>query len=256
MISTFKETLTSFRDPAYAQVIIGKTSRQVLWYWSRYVIFFALISLLLSIFALTYFSPQFPKIIRDNVPDFDLAIKNGQLKSGMTQPAIWGNSDFVVILNTDGKQSDLDKYKSGILILKDKILAKSEDSQIQPRSLKDFGDWQVDKSGLISWLGGHELIVLLLGSLLAIVIAAVAGGVYWLMQVLMFLFWSGVLWLVAKFQHNPFVYLNCFKLVVYASVLPLIISAFTIISPSPVFSYLGLGLFIFYVVSWYRTLTK
>lgn len=255
VIRTFKETVQSLRDPLYGKTIISRTPKAALWYWTRYLILFAVIPAVIGIFALTYYTPQFPHLLREDLPDFDLTVKNGQASSTLKQPYILGTQDFAIILDTAGKPSSLDQVKSGILILRDQIIAKSSDGHTDSRSLKDLGDFHFDKQTTASWLSQNELTVWVVGVLGIIFIALVIGFFYWLFHVAVFFLLTAVFLIITRIFKRPLPFWDLFKIVIYASVLPLIISAVTAISPNPVIDYLNIGLFVYFVVSWHRSLT-
>lgn len=256
MIKTFRETLRSLKDPDYARIIVSQTPKSALWYWLRYLILFAIIPAIAAVGALTYFTPQFPRLLRNNLPGFNLAVKNGQASSSLAQPYVLGNQDFAFILNTAGKPSDLDHFRSGILVLKTQILAKSTDNHIDSRQVKDLGDFTASTEGLASWLSSNQYLVLFTGMLLILVLGTLIVLFYASFQILTFFLWGLGFWLAGKVFKRTLAYWDCFKIVVYASVLPLIISAITAISPNPIIDYLNIGLFAFYAITWFRYLTK
>ncbi|MBI2587419.1 DUF1189 family protein [Candidatus Amesbacteria bacterium] len=252
MISTFKETLTSLRDPKYFEVIAKKTVKQSLWYWGRYVLFFALVPIILALFTLTYYTPQFPRLAKKYLPEVDLTVKNGLASTSLRQPFIANFEDIVFVIDTTGDSSFLSQ--PGVMITKDKFIFRSPEGDTQTQSLKDLGDFHFDKSAAISWISSHQFQIWLLGLLLIILTAVIFSLFYVSFNILLFLFWAAVLWAISRLRHRKFLFTTGFKIAVHASVLPLIISAVTFISSSQLFFFLNLFLFAFYTISWYRQL--
>lgn len=255
MLSTFKETLTSLRDPKYFEVIAKKTVKKSLWYWGRYVLFFALIPAILAIFTLTYYTPQFPRLAKKYLPEVDLTVKDGLASTSLQQPFIANLDDIIFVIDTIGDSSSLLDIKPGVLFSKDKFIFKSPDGQTQTQSLKDLGDFHFDKPAAVSWISSHQFQIWLLGFSLILPLAVVFSLFYTLFNLSMFIFWAAILWLISKIRRRQFLFTTGFKIAVHASVLPLIISAVTFVSSSQLIFFLNLFLFVFYSVSWYRSLT-
>ncbi|TSC85404.1 MAG: hypothetical protein G01um101416_872 [Microgenomates group bacterium Gr01-1014_16] len=252
VISTFKETLTSLRDPKYFEVIAKKTVKQSLWYWGRYVQLFALIPTVLAIFTLTYYTPQFPRLAKQYLPEADLTVKDGLASTSLQQPFVANLEDVVFIIDTTGDSS---LNKPGVMITKDKFIFRSPEGDTQTQSLKDLGDFHFDKSAATSWISSHQFQIWLLGFLLIVLLAVIFSLSYVSFNILLFLFWAAIMWLISRLRHRKFLFFTGFKIAVHASVLPLIISALTFISSSQLIFFLNLFLFIFYTVSWYHSLT-
>jgi len=151
-----KETVASIKDANYGQVIITKSIKQVLWYWSKYLIFISIIPIIVAIFAFTRYLPESPKFIRDQFPEGKLTVKNHQLSTTVKEPFKTGNQDFSLIIDTGGNPKELDKVTSGILLLKDKAVIKSQDNQIDTQDYKKIPDFSTDKSQLSSWVSKYQ----------------------------------------------------------------------------------------------------
>lgn len=252
MFPSFRETLTSLRDPKYFEAIAKKTVKKSLWYWGRYVLFFALIPIILAIFTLTYYTPQFPRLAQKHLPEVDFTVKDGLASTSLPQPFIANLDEVIFIIDTSGN-STLDK--PGVLITRDKFIFRSPEGDTQTQSLKDLGDFHFDKPAAVSWISAHQFQIWIFGFFLILVLAVIFSLFYVLFSLLMFAFWSAVLWVISNIRHKKFLFSTGFKIAVHASVLPLIISALTFISASGLISLLNLFLFVFYSVSWYRSLT-
>jgi len=252
MISTFKETLSSLRDPKYFEVIAKKTVKQSLWYWSRYVLFFALIPTILAIFTLTYYTPQFPRLAKQYLPEVDFTVKDGLASTSLSQPFVANFEDVVFIIDTTGSST---LNTPGVMITQDKFIFRSPEGDTQTQSLRDLGDFHFDTPAAVAWITSHQFQIWLVGFLVIVLLAVIFSLFYVLFNVLMFLFWAAVLWLVSRLRHRKFLFNTGFKIAVHASVLPLVISALTFMSSSGLIFILNLFLFTFYTISWYRSLT-
>ena len=251
MLTTLKETWASLQDLKYGEKIVVKTVRQCIWYWSQYFIVLALITWILIIAVVTYFTPQLSKIVNDKLPDVDIAIKDGLVESSVPQPYIFKDkSNFAFVLDTNGKPEDLNDYDSGLIILKDKVVAKNQPNETRIYELKDVKDFYVDKEVITSWIkknttklwGIVVIAITILGVFLSII--------FWAWNLGGYAGWAVVLWLVSKLLKGNLDFANSFKLVVFAAVLPTIISAFSIFSNNGFANYLTTGLLLFYALAW------
>ncbi|KKU29173.1 MAG: hypothetical protein UX42_C0002G0005 [Microgenomates group bacterium GW2011_GWC1_46_20] len=151
VIATFKETLASLQDLKYGQIILQKSVGQALWYWTKYLLLIIAIGVILAIAALTYYAPQLPKILGDQIPDVDLTITSGIASTTVKQPFTAGDDKFIFILDTTGKLEDLDKYPAGVLILADKVVAKKDSADIRIYPLNWFGSPPELSNALSVW---------------------------------------------------------------------------------------------------------
>ena len=117
------------------------------------------------------------------------------------------------------------------------------------------GEPDFDTPAAVAWITSHQFQIWLVGFLVIVLLAVIFSLFYVLFNVLMFLFWAAVLWLVSRLRHRKFLFNTGFKIAVHASVLPLVISALTFMSSSGLIFILNLFLFTFYTISWYRSLT-
>lgn len=253
MLATFKETFRSVRDLDYGAKIVGRSVKEVFWYWYKYVLLFATIMLFLALGGVAYFTPQLTKIAQDKLPEFDLAVRDGKASTNIPQPQVYADSDLGIILNMAGKDTDLDAYKNGAIVTADKIIVKSTDgAKVNIKEIKwsDLGDFSVDKNILISWLGANKM--RMLGTLLGIVmiLAIFMLTIYTAGQIISMVVWSAVFLLVAKILKRNLKYDQVIRLVVYASVISLLVGTLNLFLPSQILSTLSLGLFVFYVCAW------
>lgn len=251
MIKTFRETITSLQDKHYGSTIIERPMGQTLWYWTQYFLLITVVTAIIIIALVTYFVPQLPRLLRQNLPDASFAVKNGHFSTSLKEPVILGSSDFPVIIDTHATDSAaLDKSQNGILILSEKIIVKQDTSDIQTESLSKFPDFYLEKNSLISWITQYQ-ISLWLGLVLAIlIISLITSAFFWSGRMIGFAVWGVGFWLLAKVIKRRITYPQAFKLVIYASVLPFLLGAFLILAPNQFLSLLNLGVFLYFGLSW------
>lgn len=251
MVATFKETLTSLRDLKYGQTIIKKTVGQALWYWTKYLLLITAVGVILAIAALAYYAPQFPKLLGNQIPDIDLTLKGGVASSTVKQPFIAGDDKFVFILNTAGKLEDLDKYPAGILILADKVVAKQDSNGTRIYPLKDFPDGTFTKTIILDWVKHNQPAILGLGAGAILIFAIFITGFTWAWKLGGLAIFALLVWLASRIIKRNLNVAGSLKLVLYASVLPTLVSAFSSLSPSSQIStIIQLGLLLLYSVGW------
>ncbi|MEK7154632.1 MAG: DUF1189 family protein [Patescibacteria group bacterium] len=258
MIATFKETLASLQDLKYGQTIIKKTVGQALWYWTKYYLLLTAISLFIAVAALTYFVPQVSKFLSQKLPqDLAFTIKDGKLSSPLKQPLVYEDSGVTFILDTTGKIKDLSDYKTGVLASLEKIVFKDQQSQLKEVLYKDFGNFQFNRDIAVDWATKNKGVLWGAGLGLFLLLALFYGGflyIYHLIVVLASAFGLRVLSLVLRKKLS---YPDTLKIVFYASVLPLLVSAASFLSPSQDISFLiQLGLFLLYSIGWLWYLKK
>ena len=256
MIATFKETLISLQDSKYGQVIISRSLKFVLWYWTKYLLLMAIFPLLLTIFAFTYFLPQLPRLAEKNLPEGTLGARDHQLFSTIPQPYyIWQGQNFAFILNLEGRPEDIDSTPNGVLILKDKFIAKTDDGRTQIQTFSNIPDFSLDKYQLANWLTNHRYQIWLIGTVAIVFITTVFVSGFWLFRFGSFSFWALVLWIGNKISVKKHLsYLQIFNLVVYASIFPLLLSAILVFAPNGILSLVAFGLFLFFSLSWLKNL--
>jgi hypothetical protein len=255
MIATFKETITSLQDNKYGQVIIDKPLKVVLWYWTKYLLLIAAFPLLLAIFLFTRYLPEAPKFILDQFPEGTISAKDNQLSSTISQPYKLGNSNFSLILDLGGDVSELDSVQGGVLLLKDKLISKSENGQIQMQTYGQIPNFSLDKHQLSDWITGNRLKLWIGGSTFLLIAGILITSIIWLGYLLTFVLWAIPFWLGGKFAlKKTLSYFQSLNLVIYASVLPLLLSFILSLAPNKILDYLRLVLFLFFGISWISNL--
>ncbi len=249
MIATFKETWTSVRDLEYGQKIVKKTVGQAFWYWFKYVLTISLIVFGLAIASLTYLTPQIPQFAEKQLPAIKVHIKDGKLTTDAKQPLVLGDDNFKIILNTEGKETDIDQIKSGALILADRILIK-DDTQTKIVKFSDSQEISVDKPTLVNWLKVNRPGLLALGVAMALIVGIGLLGGYFIWKAVIFLLGSLLLLVLSKIAHRNLPLIDCLKLVIYAEVPALLVSLILTLTVSQIASMAGLLTWAFLAVAW------
>ena len=251
MIVTFRETLASLQDLKYGQTIIKKTVGQALWYWTKYLLLITALGVTLAIAALAYYVPQLPKLLQDQIPNLDLTIKDGQASTTVQQPFYAGDDKFIFILDTAGKLEDLDKYPAGVLILEDKVVAKKDSGDIRVYPLKDFPDGSFTKAVVLDWIKNNQLTILGLGAVTVVFLGLFITGLTWIWKVSGLVIFALLVWVASRLIKRTVSIADSLKLVLYASVLPTLIGAVSVLSPSSqISSIIQLGLLLLYSLGW------
>ncbi len=256
MLATFRETLTSLQDKYYGKVISTRSLPQAIWYWSKYLLLLFLIPIVLAIILLTYFVPQLPHLLETKLPEFSLSIKQNRLVQFSPQPFSLGNSDFSLLIDVSGQEVSLADYKAGILIQSDKIITKDPNGSVTTQPFQNLKDFDLSRPQVISWTKDHTLLVWALGLSALSIAVLIMGSLSWAFQISTMSLWSMVLWVVGRLIHRPLPYQTLLKLALYASVLPLIVSAVNVLSSNTILEYLSVALFLFYFLSWFWHLTS
>lgn len=129
--------------------------------------------------------------MKKNLPVIE--IQNGTVNVDVEQPYTISKDDMVVVIDTTGKTTSLDGYKSGILLLKDKVLYKESAAKTEIYSLADVKSLRIDENfmnmvknnavwilfpfmlaGIYIYLVIARFLQILAFSLLSIFVAAVA----------------------------------------------------------------------------------
>ena len=243
MITTFKETLASLQDLKYGPKIFGKTIKQAYWYWTKYFLALAGIGLFLILAVITYFVPQVPKFLSQNFPE--------------SQPAIYTDSGISFILDTTGKITDLSDYKTGILVTADKIFFKDQQSKVQEIAIKKFGDTAFDKNTIVNWSGKNKPLLWGIAAGLAVLMLLSYGGFLYISYLVIMLAAAVGIWTLSLILKTRISYINSLKLVFYASVLPLVVSSFSVLTANGQIAFIiQTGLFLIYAVGWLWYLPK
>jgi hypothetical protein len=88
-----------------------------------------------------------------------------------------------------------------------------------------------------------------------LVLAILAGLLIWFYRFISFAVWSAIFLIITKYLlKKSLTYLNIFKLVVYASILPFLFSMLLSTSSSPILDILNLAIMAYFTFNWIRNL--
>lgn len=249
MLATFRETIKSLQDKTYGGEIVKKSLGQVIWYWTKYLLLFALIPLVLIIGSLTYSVPQLPNTLRNQLPEFVGGIKDGKFFTKNTEPLRFQDPNFLFILDPTASESDLASVSAGIVISQDQMFFK-DNGTTRSQDYSDIPDFEIAKSGLTDWVSTHQSLIWVILVSATILLGLLLVIFYWVYRFVTFWIWAAVVWALARILKKTLVYTDAFKIVIYASILPLLISAVLFVAPSDVMGLIGFGVFAFFTVSW------
>lgn len=251
MVKTFKETIHSLQDPNYGNVIISKPLKKVVWYWSQYLLLISALGFLMTIFFITNKLPQLPRFIEEKFPEGDIAFNGGQLSTTISQPLFIGSQEFALVLDTEASASALDKYSSGILFQKNQILMKSEDGQTDIQTYDKIPDFSINKQIASETISKN--IVKIWFALFGIVLlfTLIISSITWFWKGLSYVIWALLFLAIAKFiMKKNLSYLQILKIVIYASVLPFLLSIILSFFPNPILEILNLAVLSYFGFNW------
>lgn len=256
MIKTFRETLTSLQDSNYGNKIITLPLGAVIWYWTKYLILIAGISLIGITFFITNKLPQVPRFITEKFPDGTFEIKDGVLSSSISQPLVMGNNDFVFILDTNASPSALDSYTSGFLLQKDQAVIKSEDGHQNVQSYKQVPNFSTSRQDLADAISKNIVKVWFAIFGILFVLTLIFSTFTWFWKAVSYLIWAAIFYLITNFiLKKKLQFIEVFKIVIYASVLPFILSIILSFSPNPLLEILNLGVLSYFGFNWISNIT-
>ncbi len=223
----------------------------VIWYWTKYLLLMAGISLIGITFFITNKLPQLPRFIAEKFPDGTLEINNGILSSSISQPLVMGNNDFVFILDTNASPSALDTYTSGLLLQKDQAIIKSEDGHENIQSYKQIPNFSTSRQDLADTISKNIVKVWFIIFGILFTLTSIFSVFTWFWKAVSYLIWSVIFYLIAKFiLKKKLAFIEVLKIVIYASVLPFILSIILSFSPNPILEILNLGVLSYFGFNW------
>ncbi len=221
------------KDLNYGSKVIKQTLGQVIWFWFKYVLAIGICGLVIGISALFYYTPQFPKLLTEKVPEVQFTIKNGKLTTNQQLPFKWDDGRMFVYI---------DENK---IILSD---SKGENNEIKFADIKE--EVKFDKNMIVKWSTENKLWLLGVGLAILFSLILVLGIFYLLWQTIMFLVWSLGFWIFSFILKKKLGYLDIIKLVITASVIPLFISTLNIVFQDRILNILSFGILVFYCGIW------
>lgn len=81
-----------------------------------------------------------------------IEITDGVVKADVEQPYTAESKDFVMIIDTTGKVNTIDqKYKTGVLLTKEKLIVKNDEIRAQEFDLRKVKKFVIDKPAFAKW---------------------------------------------------------------------------------------------------------
>lgn len=256
MIKTFKETITSLQDSNYAKTILTKSVPDTVWYWSKYFLLVSGIFYLFTVAAMAYFLPQVSRYVNDNVPDGFIEVKNGEFNSSLPQPYVLRSPDSIIMVDEKGEKASLDSYSQGVLVTKKEMIIKDDTGDFQTLVISEMvDDFYLNKQMVFDFFSKNAEVIFAVLVVVSLVAGLFLGAVVWAFHMLMFMFYAFILWLAALLVKHRLEYATIFKFVVYASVVPFLFAAILVLAPNPIMSWLNFGLFLFFTISWMKSVS-
>ncbi len=254
MKSFINETIASLKDKTYGRVIITKTIKECFIHWLKIALVFSAFYLAMAIVTAVYEIPQLPKIAKSNFPNGEILLQDGHLSSTLEQKTLLQTSDFTVTVDPSAKITDPDSIPFGVLITSDKLYAKAPDEPVKTIELSKLPNLTLSKDSLAKYFSENQLKILGIALAAILIIGLIATIIYILTQAIGMVVWASVFFVVAKILRKPIEYRDMVKLVIYASVPWLLVANVVNITPNPIFYWLNLAMFTFFVFSWLTNL--
>jgi hypothetical protein len=252
VISTFKQTWQSLKDPGYGQVIQSRSVKSALWYWTKWFLFLSAIPTVILLCVITYFTPQLPHLIQSNIPEGFVGISHGQLDTSFKDAWQYKNPDFNYTYDPKSDPEKVSDFAVGLTVLKDRMVLADPDHNLNTQKFSDLPDFQVSKAGVLGFVSPNLVKIWL--SLLGIVLVLylVVGLAFWAYKLVSFATVGLLFFILAKILKQPVTYWNAFKLSVFASVLSFIFSFIFGLMPSLTTELISLAILFFYGYRWLK----
>jgi hypothetical protein len=211
--------------------------------------------LIFIIILITRFLPELPALIRKHLPEGVLTMTDHRLSTTITQPLEIRDPEFLFLFDLSATESALESTDNGVLITQDKIISKSGTSSYQYQNYNQFPNFSFDKYQIADWLQSRRYQLWFYGMLLLLLVWGIILSFVWLTRLFLLAIWSLVFLIVDKFITKKNLSLaQIFNLMVYASVLPLLISLLLFIAPNNILSLINMVIFIYFSYSWIQNL--
>lgn len=256
MFASIKQLFADLQDKSAGQKISSWPLKTPLIIYTKLFLLLAAIVVLTSVYLLVYFVPQLPKIVSETVPDITVSMNQKQLSITPPEPLILSSPEGSLIVDTRDNPDDYSSYPAGVFIYRDRIESKDGTGLSQTINFENVPDFDLSTSAVVNWLTANKnkIIWTLLAGIT--VISPLLTGIVWLSRLLSFYLASSVIFIMLKVFKRPLPFSRILPVVVYASILPLLISYILFFAPHPLLNFLNLGLFVFFTLSWLLPLTS
>lgn len=209
----------------------------------RYLLFLSL--LVTAILGIRY-GAGFSKFIKESMTWIEknapyIEINEGIVKADVEQPYIRDEKEFILIIDTTDQVKAIDqKYKTGVLLTKDRLIIKNNEIRTQEFDLKKVKSFKLDKGAFIKL---RKFFIFILIPFMIIV----QFVYFFVMKIVQSLVTSLVI-LIAK---PAFKFVSVMNLCIYAvtpvSVLAILVM-FTVAKPLPYFPFIYLGMYVAFIL--------
>jgi hypothetical protein len=252
VISTFKQTWRSLKDPGFGQVIKSQSVKSALWYWSKWYLFLSAIPTIILLCVITYFTPQFPHLIQSNIPEGFVGISHGKIDSSFKDSWQFKNPDFNYTYDPVSDPEKVSDFAVGLTVLKDRMVLADPDHNLTTQNFSELPDFQFSKAGLLGFVSPNLVKIWLSLMGIVLVLYLVVGLGIWAYKFVSFAAVGLLFFVFAKIIKQPILYWDAFKLSVYASVLSFIFSFVFGLAPSLTAELISLGILFFYGYRWLK----
>lgn len=223
MRKAFKEFIASLKNPNFGRVILSRTFGQAVWYWTQIFFVLSLIPAIIILLAVTYFTPQLPRFVREKIPDGYVQIKSGKLETNQNQVFKTNINEYSIIVDLLSDPETITDFPLGLTILQDRIVIADGNSTTK-ESFTDIPDFRLEKSSVAAYINTHitTIFAVILGLILFGYL--IIGFTIWTYRFISF-FTIGLIYLVlAGIMHKKQPYMEMTKLAVYSSTISFVFS--------------------------------
>jgi len=214
------------------------------------------IILLTVIYSLVYYIPQAPKFVSETVPNLTVTLQKNVLSLSPDDPIKVTSPESSLIIDTRATPDDYSQYPVGIFIYRDYSEFRDNNGVTQKYTFQNLKDFQISRTQIVTWLTDHKTKVILILIPITIILTGIISSFIWAMRLLGFYIWAGLIYLGLKLFKRPLKFQQIVPVVIYASILPLLISYILFFAPHPILNFLNFILFLFFSLSWLIPLTK
>lgn len=216
-MSFFTEIALSALNPLFFRKAVQKSSVRAFVY---YMIFTTIYTLAICGALFWWVSRQYAptlELVENAIPPFEVKISEGHLSTTLPEPLVFSDADFGFVVDTSGKEHDIDAYEHAIVISKTKATVKKSKFETREYTWAVVPDFKLTTQDLVNWLLAHKATILwTLFTTLALGIFPLA----WLFLIPVLLFIAVLLLVLGKIVGAPLRYGQTVSIAFYAITLP------------------------------------
>jgi len=256
MFKSLKQLFADLQDKQAGEKISQWPMKAPLILWTKYFAILVVVIALSIIYSLIYYIPQIPKIVSESIPNITLSVRNNVLSIIPEDPLKLTSPEGAIVVDTRENPDDYSSYSVGVFIYRDHSEVKDNAGVSQRYDFQNLKDFETSKSQVVSWFTENKTKIILILIPVVLLLAIIISSFAWGVRVLGFYVWSAILFLCFKLFKHPLYFKQILPIVIYASILPLLISYILFFAPHPLLNFLNIALFIFFSLSWLLPLTK